>query len=526
MKSMKLSAKLVGSFLIMAVMTLVLGIVSIVNIKTITNADMTMYQENVMAMQTLASFNVTFQEMRSLAISVTLDKFTGRDSHLDEKVGLIKEMDKKILALVAQYEKQIAKKDKKLLTELKPELNKFFEVRNEIIAISLEGQKEMTMLAMDMKLTPQADKVMVIMNKMFMAEIAQAKSKSEQNSTTSNYAIIFSIVAVAIGTLLAVAFGMFLSVSIVKPINRVVAGLSEGAEAIETASSHIASSSQSLAEGAAQQAASLEETSSSIEEMSSMTRQNADNAKQAKAMMGDARLIVDKVSGHMDDMNKAIMDITKTSEETSKIIKTIDEISFQTNLLALNAAVEAARAGEAGAGFAVVADEVRNLALRAADAAKNTNGLIENTIKAVKSGNALTKKTQEAFRENIAITEKISQLIDEIATASQEQAHGITEVSTAVAEMSGVTQHTAANAEESAGAAEEMSAQAEQMRGFVEELIVVITGAGDKQSYQRGVSPGFLDNVQPSPVSRQHSEDYKLLLSNGQNTAKEKNEKD
>jgi methyl-accepting chemotaxis protein len=223
----------------------------------------------------------------------------------------------------------------------------------------------------------------------------------------------------------------------------------------------------------------LEETSSSLEEMSSMTKQNADHANQAKAMMTEANTIVEKVDHHMKEMAAAIVEITKSSEETGKIIKTIDEIAFQTNLLALNAAVEAARAGEAGAGFAVVADEVRNLAMRASEAAKNTSNLIENTIKAVRKGNEMTNATQEAFKENAAISKKIAQLVDEIATASEEQSHGITQVNTAVAEMDKVTQSTAANAEESAAASEELNAQAEQMKSFVEDLARVVGGSGN-----------------------------------------------
>jgi methyl-accepting chemotaxis protein len=182
----------------------------------------------------------------------------------------------------------------------------------------------------------------------------------------------------------------------------------------------------------------------------------------------------------MGDMAAAITEITKSSEETGKIIKTIDEIAFQTNLLALNAAVEAARAGEAGAGFAVVADEVRNLALRASEAAKNTSNLIENTIKAVKNGNELTQATQQAFKENMTISGKIGKLIDEIAAASQEQSQGVGQINKAVSEMDKAVQKNAASAEESASAAEEMNAQAERMREFVSELVAVVEGSGNE----------------------------------------------
>ena len=226
MKNMKLSAKLIGSFLVVAVITLVVGSVGIIKIKTISNADITMYTENVLTMQTLTDFDVAFQRMRAMAITISMDKFTGRDRNLGEKIALIKEMDKNGLALVAKYERQIAKRDRKLFDVFKPELVKYLSARDKVIDHSLKGEKETGLLFMDAEATPQGNKVTAMIDKMYEAEIAHARSRSEQNATTANYAILFSCIIVGIGTLLAIAFGMFLSQSIVKPINRVMRGMS------------------------------------------------------------------------------------------------------------------------------------------------------------------------------------------------------------------------------------------------------------------------------------------------------------
>jgi methyl-accepting chemotaxis protein len=270
------------------------------------------------------------------------------------------------------------------------------------------------------------------------AELAAAANKRLQegkhfvtaaSGRTTSIMIVLALISIA-----AAAIAVMITFSITRPLKGVISGLDESASRVAAASSHVSSASQMLAEAASQQAASVEETSSSTDELSAMTKQNAGNARQAKAMMGDASRIVEDVNRQMVQMVEAIKEITQSSDETSKIIKTIDEIAFQTNLLALNAAVEAARAGEAGAGFAVVADEVRSLAMRAAESAKHTNVLIENTVNAVQKGNDLTAATQDAFKKNVEIAGKIGELINEIEAASNEQASGIEQINKAVIE--------------------------------------------------------------------------------------------
>ena len=334
-------------------------------------------------------------------------------------------------------------------------------------------------------LSVQGQKITTTLAQLMELNLKQAKDKSQSNLATASSAIWITWIATFAGMLLGIGLGWYLSRSITLPINRIVEGLSEGASQVATAAGQVASASQHLAEGTSIQASSMEETSSSLEELSSMTRRNADNANEAKQMTKQAREVVDKVEHHMADMVKAIEDITKSSEETGKIIKTIDEIAFQTNLLALNAAVEAARAGEAGAGFAVVADEVRSLAMRAAEAAKNTSNLIDNTVRSVRNGNLLTQQTQEAFKESASISAKIGQLVDEIAESSSEQSKGIDQIGTAIHQIDKVTQSSAASAEESASASEEMSAQAQQMKVYVGDLVAVIGGTREPAGGQR-----------------------------------------
>ncbi|OGR03124.1 MAG: hypothetical protein A2520_03270 [Deltaproteobacteria bacterium RIFOXYD12_FULL_53_23] len=304
-------------------------------------------------------------------------------------------------------------------------------------------------------------------------EIAVEKEDLEQAISfinTSNLGLsIFGII-----------FGVFASFFIVRgitvPLIRAIDGISEGSDQVSLAARQIAGSSLTLADSTSAQSAALEQTSAAMEEISSIIKQNADNASLADSHMKNTSKVVTEAVTAMQELTLSMSEISKASEDTQKIIKTIDEIAFQTNLLALNAAVEAARAGVAGAGFAVVADEVRNLAMRAAEAAKNTAGLIEDTVKKIETGSKLVARTSAAFSQVEGGTEKVGSLVTEISEASREQASGIGQINKAINEMDLVVQQIAASSEESASAAEELHAQSCQAQEHVADMAGVIYG--------------------------------------------------
>lgn len=321
---------------------------------------------------------------------------------------------------------------------------------------------------------------------------ALAQGEMDEARQVGRRSVKLSVTAMLATVVFAVFFGILIGIvvtrSITKPINRVISGLSGGAEQVDSAASQVAQSSQSMAEGASQQASSLEETSASLEEMASMTRQNADNAQQANTMANSAKTAAGRGREAMVQMTQAINDIKKSSDETAKIIKTIDEIAFQTNLLALNAAVEAARAGDAGKGFAVVAEEVRNLAQRSAEAAKNTSALIEGAQKNADNGVASSTQVGQILDEITQAAQKVAALVAEVASATNEQSKGIDQVNLAVSEMDKVTQTNAANSEEAASASEELSAQSRELNEMVVTLMGIVGGARASKN-TRQISP-------------------------------------
>ncbi len=306
-------------------------------------------------------------------------------------------------------------------------------------------------------------------------KMSEEREKEAQASIKKSRNVIWGLILFILAA--GITAVVLLTRSIVNPIEWVVEGLTEGAVQVSSASGQISKASQQVAQGSGEQASNTEETSSSLEEMASMTKQTAGNAEGANRLMSEVSILITKGKESMDRLSVAIEEVKKSSDATSKIVKTIDEIAFQTNLLALNAAVEAARAGDAGKGFAVVAEEVRNLAQRAGEAARNTAHLIEGSVKSAEQGVGVASETAKALSDVTTSARKVSDLISEIAAASKEQSQGIEQVSAAVAQMNQITQSNAANAEESASASEELNAQVEQVNSMTQDLVALVRGS-------------------------------------------------
>ena len=479
LQNLKLSAKLIGGFMAMGLILLVGGLVGSLGISHV-SGDLTSFLEN--RLPGIHHLAIISEAQQNVAVMEQSLLTPGLLHNADEKERLFNNIEKALSRAEKarkQYDALPQTDDvKESWDTLKPAWETWRQGHAGFIQLAKDGKREEAAAVFAGRLADSFGTTERLLRDLSDLTVRLAEEAGKTGHAQASWLKITALAGTTMGIVIALAFGIFFARSITRPVNRIIAKLTEASDQFVEASGQISLSGNRLAEGTSAQAEAVEQTSSVIRELTFANRVHHEHIRTLQKTTHEIEVIRKEAFSNIKSAAQAMGGIKESSEKTSDVLKMIERIAFQTNLLALNASVEAARAGQVGAGFAVVADEVRNLAIQSAEATKNTTTLIEGAASAISKGGELIEAGATKFDEYSGVANNFVSIIDRAAASSRDQAQRFEEINCVIGQINRVVQENAAFAEEGAAATEEMTAQSETMKRYVLELAAVI---GEKE---------------------------------------------
>ena len=377
------------------------------------------------------------------------------------RASLKREMETSMSSMresLSEYELyMVSDTEKKMYDSFKKDFAIWEVIGSRIVRTSDSGDMEGALAMQQAECVPAFAKVVTRFNELQthynMASTQLSSSSMTAMATSKNFTLGGVILISVFGIIGSLIFGNYIKNRLMQPINSVFSQATQ----LSTSSNQLTTASSTLAEVTNKNAASLQQVSASIQQLNGTVSHHADQTNNVASESDLITQIIARGRNEIGELSTSMTLIDESTSKVSRIISTIEQISFQTNLLALNAAVEAARAGEAGSGFAVVAEEVRNLAIRSSKSAKEIAVLIEEANQRSSVGSATTKKVSDRFSEIDGKISAINKNFLEIAHGVREQASGLNQISSAIKSMDDSNQFIAASAEENASISAELN---------------------------------------------------------------------